>query len=191
MRAGIVFGFHGCEREVAQKAILNREPITPSNNAYDWLGNGIYFWENDPVRALEFARDTKKCNEPFVIGAVIDLGNCLDMTCRTGANIIRSHWETSVDTQYQLGAIKPNKATPRGENGELILRFLDCTVIESLHHFNEESGLLPYDSVRAAFWEGNELYPTAGFHEKNHIQLCIRNAKSCIKALFLPKGYKL
>lgn len=191
MRAGIVFGFHGCEREVAQKAILNREPITPSNNAYDWLGNGIYFWENDPVRALEFARYTKNCNEPFVIGAAIDLGNCLDMTCRTGANIIRSHWETSVDTQYQLGAIKPNKATPRGENGELILRFLDCTVIESLHHFNEEWGLLPYDYVRAAFWEGNELYPTAGFHEKNHIQLCVRNAESCIKALFLPKGYSL
>lgn len=54
MRAGIVFGFHGCEREVAQKAILNREPITPSNNAYDWLGNGIYFWENDPVGVCHY-----------------------------------------------------------------------------------------------------------------------------------------
>lgn len=191
MIAGIVFGFHGCERDVAERALLNQEALKPSDNAYDWLGEGIYFWENDPVRAFEFARDTKKCNDPFVIGAVIDLGNCLDMTCRTGANIISSHWEEHVKELYQRGEIKPNNETPRGENGELILRFLDCTVIKMLHHFNDEIGLLPYDSVRAAFGEGKELYPTAGFHEKNHIQLCIRNSEHCIKAVFLPKGYKL
>src|SRR5580658_10415439 len=30
--------------------------------------------------------------------------------------------------------------------------------------------LKPFDSVRSLFVEGEELYPGAGFHEKNHIQ---------------------
>ena len=42
-----------------------------------------------------------------------------------------------------------------------------------------------YESIRAAFWEGDELYLTAGFKEKNHIQICIRN-QNCIKGYFDP-----
>jgi len=42
-----------------------------------------------------------------------------------------------------------------------------------------------YDSVRGVFVEGNELYPTAGFRDKNHIQIAIKNPE-CIKGFFLP-----
>ena len=34
--------------------------------------------------------------------------------------------------------------------------------------------------------EGEEIYPTAGFFNKNHIQICIRNT-DCILGYFLPK----
>ncbi|MBO5933571.1 MAG: hypothetical protein J6Q19_07625, partial [Bacteroidaceae bacterium] len=68
---------------------------------------------------------------------------------------------------------------------DLLLRFLDCAVIEALHDFNETNGYNEYDSVRAGFWEGSEIYETAGFREKNHIQLCVRNPK-CILGLFIP-----
>ena len=36
------------------------------------------------------------------------------------------------------------------------------------------------------FWEGDELYPNAGFREKDHIQICVRNP-NCIKGYFLPR----
>lgn len=49
-----------------------------------------------------------------------------------------------------------------------------------------QQGIKPYDSIRAAFWEGKELYNTAGFKEKNHIQICIRDPK-CIIGYFLPR----
>lgn len=26
-----------------------------SDNDYDWLGPGIYFWENNPKRAIDYA----------------------------------------------------------------------------------------------------------------------------------------
>ncbi|SEK41780.1 hypothetical protein SAMN05421740_101809 [Parapedobacter koreensis] len=49
----------------------------------------------------------------------------------------------------------------------------------------EDIGNKEFDSVRGVFWEGNPLYPTAGFREKDHIQICIRNI-DCIKGYFLP-----
>jgi hypothetical protein len=37
------------------------------------------------------------------------------------------------------------------------------------------------------FYEGDELYPNAGFREKDHIQICVRNP-NCIKGFFLPRN---
>lgn len=60
------------------------------------------------------------------------------------------------------------------------------SVIEVAHGMNERAGFPPYDSVRSVFWEGDELYPGAGFKEKNHIQIYVRNP-NCIKGSFLPR----
>jgi len=74
------------------------------------------------------------------------------------------------------------------------MRYLDCAVIEMVHKLREPgTGALsklhpkpyvkPYDTVRGAFWEGNALYPGAGFKEKNHVQICVRDT-DCIKGYF-------
>ena len=65
------------------------------------------------------------------------------------------------------------------------MRNLDCAVIQNLHEELERNEVKPFDSVRAAFIEGDPLYPNAGFHDKNHIQISIRNP-ICIKGYFLP-----
>jgi hypothetical protein len=67
-----------------------------------------------------------------------------------------------------------------------LLRELDCAVIEALHTFEEDSLQQPFDSIRGVFTEGEELYPNAGFREKDHIQICVRNP-NCIKGFFLPR----
>lgn len=185
---GLTIGFHGCDEEVARKVILNRENLIASSNEYDWLGNGIYFWENDSKRALEFAQD--KYHKPCVIGAVLNLSYCLDLSTQHGLNSVRLAWNDIVKPVYETGVLKSNKAGRKGENGELMLRFLDCYVIESLHQMNKEYGFEDFDSVRAPFWEGTEIYPTAGFFNKNHIQLCIRNT-DCILGYFLPKDLNI
>lgn len=66
-------------------------------------------------------------------------------------------------------------------------RELDCAVIRYAVKMAEELDE-PFDSVRAAFWEGNELYPGAGFKEFNHIQIAIINPE-CIKGVFLPRDF--
>lgn len=85
IRPNLILGFHGCDLSVVKKVINGEEPLQSSHNEYDWLGSGVYFWENDYERALDFAKEAKKrkgsgIRTPAVIGAVICLENCLDLT---------------------------------------------------------------------------------------------------------------
>lgn len=43
----LILGFHGCSNDVYRKVIVEGEQLNKSNNSYDWLGNGIYFWEQN------------------------------------------------------------------------------------------------------------------------------------------------
>ncbi len=59
-RAGLVLGFHGCDKSVRDKVVIEKGVLLePSGNDYDWLGGGVYFWENNYVRALDFAKFLK------------------------------------------------------------------------------------------------------------------------------------
>ena len=98
----LVFGFHGCDQEVGERILSsNTKDVGKSENEYDWLGTGAYFWENSPQRALTWAKHVKanpqgfkhKVRKPFVIGAVINLGRCLDLTDTGSLKIIRSGYE--------------------------------------------------------------------------------------------------
>jgi hypothetical protein len=72
------------------------------------------------------------------------------------------------------------------ENEDLLKRYLDCAVIETIHQFNKDKKKPEFDSVRGVFFEGKDLYENAGFKEKNHIQIALRNP-NCIKGYFVPR----
>ena len=183
-RAGVVYGFHGCDISVYNQLIAG-EKQKESTNDYDWLGHGCYFWENDPYRAYEFAKELVsrgKAKEPAVIGAVIDYGYCLDFTTRYAVNLlIKAHEE------FIKYVKRNNLSMPVNSGGDdNIFRRLDCAVIQHLHIGFKVMGLNPFDTVRAPFTEGKEAYPNSGFRIKNHIQICVRN-NGCIKGYFKPR----
>ena len=79
--ARVIHGYHGCDLRVAT-ALLEGEKFKASENDYDWLGKGVYFWEHGPDRAMRFAefqRSRGSVETPAVVGAVIHLGTCLDL----------------------------------------------------------------------------------------------------------------
>ena len=83
-RTGFIIGFHGTDESIVKAVINGQRELKASNNSYDWLGNGIYFWDNSPSRAMSWAQELSKRKEskikkPAVIGAIIDLGYCLDL----------------------------------------------------------------------------------------------------------------
>jgi hypothetical protein len=302
-RSSLAIGFHGCDKSVVKKVVQGEDFLNFSTNKYDWLGKGIYFWQNNPKRALEYAQESMKrkdstIKEPAVVGAFIDLGHCLDLIDLECLQEVKQAYEALKAFNNKAGLPLPTNDDPEGSQDKL-LRRLDCAVIETTHTLNngliesiENSidtltkllnkldlisslhlqgeitdlhyfeivlnlvgdviksmndlfkkiitkdvnarcyrilisiketskalqsvhnslknntqiednvieiftqtvrvlknaiSLFPeYDSVRGVFWEGGELYPTAGFSNKNHVQLCIRNP-NCIKGFFLPR----
>jgi hypothetical protein len=62
-------------------------------------------------------------------------------------------------------------------------RKLDCAVMRQVHLMMERDQTVPIDTVRGIFLEGAPIYPTAGFHEKTHVQIAVRNP-ACIKGVF-------
>jgi hypothetical protein len=186
-RPGLVLGFHGCEEKVRDALVTGSIKMSPSSKPYDWLGSGCYFWENSYERAYDYACNPpgdKVIRSPAVLGAVIDLKFCLDLLDTTCLKLVYDSYETLSEAAEQNGRMLPVNKYAMGSK-DLLLRNLDCAVIENLHTDREMKGLLPYDSVRSVFVEGDELYTNAGFRNKNHIQICIRNP-NCIKGYFNP-----
>ncbi|MGJ7032299.1 hypothetical protein [Niabella hirudinis] len=144
--------------------------------------------ENNYDRALDFARNPpgdKKIAKPSVLGAVLDLGYCLDLTETRYLQLVKTSYEVFTLSAETEGKVIPQNKDVKGSNDKL-LRKLDCAVIENLHAAQRSTNLEPFDSVRGVFVEGKELYPGAGFRDKNHIQICIRNP-NCIKGFFIPR----
>ena len=192
-KPGLVIGFHGCDLSVRDRLVTGKTTLRSSNNAYDWLGSGIYFWENNQQRALDFARELKvrqgsrsKIRKPAVVGAILDIGFCLDLLDAEYISLVKESHGTLVESCKTLGFPVPVNNNVGGSN-DLLLRNLDCAVIQNLHIERLGNDMSPFDSVRGAFIEGTPLYTNAGFHDKNHIQVCIRNP-NCIKGYFLPRS---
>jgi len=188
-RPSFVVGFHGCDISIRDKVVMEQLAMKMSENDYDWLGHGIYFWENNEERAFQFACEQvirNKISEPAVLGAFIDLGNCLDLLDSKYLNLLKNIGYPAANLFFENSGLPMPQNEPIGNSGDLLLRKLDCAVIESLHIFFEEKGLSSFDSVRGVFWEGDDLYPGAGMKEKNHIQICIRNI-DCVKGFFIPR----
>ena len=177
----LVLGFHGCSQETFENVLYKHEQLEQSHNRYDWLGHGIYFWENSYQRAFEWASRYKN---PAVIGAVIDLGYCLNLTDYYSTQISKEGYNDLKEYFNEAGLQLPRNKNTKN-SADWLLRDLDCSVIERVHYLNKTSSLPEYDSVRGIFTEGKVAFPGSGFKEKTHVQLCIINP-NCIKGYFNP-----
>ena len=178
----VVLGFHGTNALTVRQVVTQEiHHLKPSTKKFDWLGHGVYFWENDPIRAHEWAK-AKYFPNPDVLGGVLHLGLCLDLTTRTGSTEVAKAYQ-SLNASFRLS----NKKLPENTIGaDRLRRELDCQVILFLHECRRMAGLPMYDSVRAAFPESSRLYPGAGFTSKGHIQICVLYPRKCIKGYFKP-----
>lgn len=192
-RPGLIIGFHGCDKSVRDSIVNSQTMLHASQNNYDWLGHGMYFWENNFQRALHFAKELqqrprqgkKAILEPSVLGAVMDLGSCLDLLDKESIDYVGRAFVSIRDSYLALGVPPPsNKGS--GSSRNLLIRKLDCAVIESVR-YRMRIRKRPFDSVRGVFIEGEPLYPTAGFYDKSHIQICVCNP-NCIKGFFIPRA---
>ncbi len=181
----LILGFQSCDKKVGLNVLNGKDQLKPSQNNWDWLGHGIYFWEHNPQRALQYAKDVAsgkqkakgKIDTPFVIGCIINLGKCLNLTEPSSYALVKESYK-SLKSAYELAG----KELPENKGSA---RILDCTVFMNLHYLLEGKKELSYNTVRGAFPEGSPIYDGCAINDMTHIQICVRNPDS-ILGYFLP-----
>jgi hypothetical protein len=201
VKPNLVIGFHGCDRQVRDALLMNPNEFRISQQPYDWLGHGMYFWEDNYDRALEWAtakQQRGQIAEPAVIGGVLQLGYCCNLLDKRYIQILADYYKFMKEQYASISKQLPkNKDLKHDTYKDRKLRHLDCAVIEFMHTrsldqvksdiaLNGHSPYKIFDSTRGAFIEGGPAFEGASIFEKTHIQICIRNP-NCIKGFFLPR----
>jgi hypothetical protein len=166
-----ILGYHGCEAAIGERVLAGKTHLKPSDKDYDWLGNGIYFWVDSPERAWDWANNRpaqKRIRKPFVIGALIYPGLCLNLTDYGVIEQLRV-------AHKLLAAAFDSHEMPKNtllQDGITMLRRLDCAVIETLHRLRGDQFEEPYDTVYGVFDEGRPAFDGAGFRDKDSHSTC-------------------
>lgn len=186
----LVIGYHGCDESTQQNVLMKGKSLNPSEQSYDWLGKGIYFWEHGPERAFQWAeakhkRNPEKLKKPAVLGAVIHLGLCFDLLDTKFTSLLGKMWLEYEEYCIQAHARIPQNRPLYSKDEDLILRELDCAVLNwSLDEIRKSSGS-SFDSIRGVFQEGEAAFPGSSIRAKSHIQIAVRNP-ACILGFFKP-----
>jgi hypothetical protein len=190
---GLIIGFHGCDEEIRDRIVMHQTMLKSSKNKWDWLGAGMYFWQNNYERAIHYAKNPPskvKIGKPAVLGAVFSLGNCLDLSDKRFIDLIQLSYDSLKSSALSEGTTLPVNKNPSGDehSADKAVRTLDCAVITNVHKITDQTSQPPFDTVRGIFIEGGPLYDGAGFNDRTHVQICIRNP-NCIKGFFIPRKH--
>lgn len=168
-----VIGFHGTSIDSANR-LVNGESFDDSDKDDEWFGKGVYFWEYAPKQAWWWARSYKGEDQPAVVGAIIRLGNCLDLLDPMNIKAVQDVRETMLEMMQQSGLVIPVNVRSK--------RRQDCAVFNYFFHEAAEAKK-PIDSARAVYvptgklkraWEGSWI------NEESHIQISVRNQKNIL-----------
>jgi hypothetical protein len=200
-RSNLIIGFHGCEAVTALSLLNDPNAIKVSKEPYDWLGHGMYFWENNLERAMQWAQSKYlrgQIKEPAVIGAVLQLGYCCDLLDTKFTSILKEYATLIESLYHKIGKELPSNRDTKGDAfHDKVIRELDCTLIEFMHteiyrkfqknlRLSELANYKLFESTREVFIEGGPILRGAQIYEKSHIQICVRNP-NCIFGFFLPR----
>ena len=167
-----VLGYHGCPRAFAEGVRSGQIPLArwkPSQNVYDWLGEGIYFWEGSRTRAQEWAA-LQFGDDAAVLQVEIDLGRCLNLLETTYHEAIRATYRNLRDVYRSQGWTLPKNQKKRHD--------LDCLVINKfvmfMARFTGQQGIV-FQTVRGVFEEGRPLFAGSAIRSESHIQIAVRD----------------
>ena len=161
-----IYGYHGTSQTKA--ANILKHGFRVSDNDYDWLGTGIYFFQDAPLRAKQWATQQHPDN-PAVIRSRIRLDNCIDLFDIGWQPLLKNVYNSFVE-QYR----ETNRPLPKQQPVRSKAHRLDCAFFNYSIEFIAPQGQ-NIDGVRAAFMEGERLFPDSAVLELAHVQIAIRN----------------
>lgn len=164
-----VLGYHGTNLTAAEKIL--KDGFRPSTNKYDWLGRGVYFFQDAPDRAWDWAyqhTQRKYPNDsPAVICSRLRLKNCIDLF----DSLPNTGWPLLIKETYNELLISHGNSLPQQQG---LRHGLDRLVIDSMIDALEGDGYT-IGVIRSVFLEGELIFPTSALSQKGHVQIAIRD----------------
>jgi hypothetical protein len=164
-----VWGYHGTSAERAGAIMQNGFKL--SRNDYDWLGSGVYFWQDAPLRAWDWAK--KNHEHPAVIRSsiVMEEEKSIDLLDIGWFEILSEQYSKFVEyLKYEKRSLPPQPITSKRHL--LDREFLDY-VCETLG----KAGSDQIHVIRAAFTEGNPIFNNSAIFNLSHVQIAVKNTQ--------------
>jgi hypothetical protein len=170
-------GYHGTSATHA--AVILRDGFRPSDNDYDCLGHGVYFFEDGLAQAAAWATRAHR-SELAVVEADVRLEDCLDLKDTVGwvPLLAQVHGEVlRVSREQGLPLPRQTSSTHR----------LDRVVIEVTVAILEREGTR-IRAVRAVFAEGTPAFQGSFLSEGFHVQVAVRDPDLISSVNLVPAG---
>jgi hypothetical protein len=159
--------------------VILRDGFVASDNDYDCLGNGVYFFEDGLAQARAWARRAHP-KEPAVVQADVRLEDCMDLKDGLGWGplLAQAHDEVlRVSREQGLPLPRQTSATHR----------LDRVVIELMVAILAREGI-QIRAARGVFAEGAPAFPGSFLSERSHVQVAVRDADLISNVTVVPDG---
>jgi hypothetical protein len=162
-------GYHGTSVERAERILAHGFEI--SRNDYDWLGDGAYFFQDAPARAAEWARQGFGA-ELAVVGAEVDLSDCLDLLDPNWHGVVREGYTTFLNDLRADGRSAPRQTAGAHRLDREVLNLTATLLAERGMHIR---------TVRATFVEGVPLYEHSALWSRAHVQIAVREPSALVR----------
>lgn len=163
----------GTRLEYAQKLVA--EDFRPSENDWEWLGHGVYFWQDAPERAFAWAREwhgRKGYKGPIaVVAARIQLLDYIDLLDQAGMRLV---------TDYASALQKKVADEVRLLSNEYPMHRLDCEFFNSITTMLLSEGI-EVRGYRAACVEGEPITHGSPIYDRSHVQLAVIDQTTILK----------
>jgi hypothetical protein len=161
-----VRAYHGTTKAAADAILANGFVV--SQNRFDWLGDGVYFFQDSLERAVAWARD--HFDAPWaVVVAEIDLEHCFDLLDPTWFALLNEAYDGVVEVYRREG-----RSLPRQEG---LAHGVDRIVLNYAIEVLDQRGIA-ISTVRGAFQEGSPAFPGSALFDRSHVQIAVRDVSA-------------
>jgi len=167
-----VIGYHGTTLQAA--ACILRDGFMISRNEYDWLGDGVYFFQDAPARSREWAR-THHGSDAAVICSVIrvEVEDCMDLLDINWASVLNEAYDSFLRQAKLAKAALPVQTSGAHRLDRAVINY-------SVGILAEEGKLIR--AVRSAFSEGAPVFPGSALSDRAHIQIAVRDTSIIVES---------
>lgn len=162
------YGYHATSRPAANEII--RSGFVASRNDYDWIGCGVYFFQDAPMYARDWCTNYRRTER-------VGLEDCVVLRCevryRDWIDLCDSAWMSQLRGMADL---VPAGITqdPFLSGASATRHWFDYQLIELTVDALEQKGV-SVRAVRSPFLEGMPVAANSHFHDCQHVQIAVRD----------------